>query len=191
MNRSWGKSLGWRKKARKHRSDSKLNSSEMLADVSVKEPNKRLAGCWIKAKAMFAAMKMKQEQQRNETSDKSTYTTSNFVFRETMWAKTSKAWTWDHCSQTLNMRVQLLEEYFWQHWRQNIGLNKPFPASMSSRQYILFKVRFMLSMSVKLFVWFSLRKWNPVGLKFSHRWFQIAARVMFYFRSVISLAKPW
>ena len=36
------------KKARKHRSNSKPRDSEMSADVSVKQPKKRLAGCWIK-----------------------------------------------------------------------------------------------------------------------------------------------
>ena len=66
------------KQVRKHRS-SKLNSSEMPADVSVKQPHTRLAGCWIKAKLMFAAMKMKQQQFGNQRQ--STYTT-NIVFRD-------------------------------------------------------------------------------------------------------------
>ena len=49
---------GLKKEARKHRSDSTQNDSEMPADFSVKQPSKRLAGCWIKAKVMLAAMKM-------------------------------------------------------------------------------------------------------------------------------------
>ena len=34
------------------------------------------------------------------TRDKSTYITSKLFFRETILVKTSKAWTWDPCSQT-------------------------------------------------------------------------------------------
>ena len=41
------KIVGLKKKARKHRSDSKLNGREVPADISVKQPNKVLAGCRI------------------------------------------------------------------------------------------------------------------------------------------------
>ena len=60
------KVFGLKKTTRKYRSDSKLNGSEMPADVSVKQPNKVLPCCWIKAKVMIAAMRMKQQQQRNQ-----------------------------------------------------------------------------------------------------------------------------
>ena len=56
---------GLKKQAKKHRSDSKLNGSDMPADVSAKYPNKGLARCWIKAKVMVAAMKMKRQKRRN------------------------------------------------------------------------------------------------------------------------------
>ena len=48
-----------KKKARKHRSVSELNGSEIwVADISVvKQPNKGLAGCWIKGQEMLAVMK--------------------------------------------------------------------------------------------------------------------------------------
>ena len=72
---------GLKKQARKHRSDSKLNGSEGPADVTLKKPNKRLAGCWITAKVMLAAMKMIQKHNNDADSDKSTDTTSNFVYR--------------------------------------------------------------------------------------------------------------
>ena len=36
-----------KKEARKHRSDSKPNDSEMPVDISVKQPNKGLTGYWI------------------------------------------------------------------------------------------------------------------------------------------------
>ena len=54
---SSAKSSGWRNKP-----DSKPSDSEMPADVSVKQLNKGLAGCWIKAKVMLAAMKMKRQR---------------------------------------------------------------------------------------------------------------------------------
>ena len=41
------KIVGLKKKARKHRSDSKLNGREVPADISVKQPNKVLPGCRI------------------------------------------------------------------------------------------------------------------------------------------------
>ena len=58
-----------KKQTRKHRSDSRLNGSEMPADVSVKQPNKRLAGCCqIKAKVMCLLpwKWFKQQQRRNQ-----------------------------------------------------------------------------------------------------------------------------
>ena len=54
------------KQVGKQRSDSKLNSSDMPADFSVKQPNTRLECCWIKAKLMLATMKMKQQQFGNQ-----------------------------------------------------------------------------------------------------------------------------
>ena len=57
---------GLKKQARKRRSDSQLNGREMPVDVSAKYPNKGLAGCWIKAKVMVAAMKMKRQKRRNQ-----------------------------------------------------------------------------------------------------------------------------
>ena len=60
------KVVGLKKQARKHRSDSKPSASEMAAYVSAKQPNKGLAGYWIKAKVMLAAMKMKRQQRRNQ-----------------------------------------------------------------------------------------------------------------------------
>ena len=57
---------GLKKEARKHRSDSKPNDSTMPADFSVKQPNKRLSGRWIKAKVMLATMKMIKNQQRRQ-----------------------------------------------------------------------------------------------------------------------------
>ena len=46
---------GLKKQNRKQRRDSKLNGSEVPVDVSVhvKQLNKGLAGCWIKAKVML------------------------------------------------------------------------------------------------------------------------------------------
>ena len=42
--------VGPKKQARKHRSDSNPNDSEMPAELSVKAPNIELAGCMFKTK---------------------------------------------------------------------------------------------------------------------------------------------
>ena len=75
-------SRGLKKQDRKHRRHSKLNGSEVPADVSVKQPNKQLVGCWIKAKVMLAAMKMIKITTTTQPAKKSTYTTCNFVLRD-------------------------------------------------------------------------------------------------------------
>ena len=90
--RSWAMSSASRIKARKHRSDSKLKGSEIIADVSVEQPSKWLAGCWIKAKIMLATTKY-------ETTTATRPATKGLAqpaisYSET-WAKTSKAWTWN------------------------------------------------------------------------------------------------
>ena len=90
--------LGLKKKARKHRSNSKLNGSDVQADVSVKQPNKVLAGCWIKSKVMLATMKMKQQQQRDKAS-------------EIMWAMTSKT----------NWSINITLGYFLCCWKNPFG----------------------------------------------------------------------
>ena len=61
---------GLKKQTRKQRSDSKLNGSEVPAEVSVKQPNKRLAGCWIKAKVMLGAMKIIKTTTTTQTATK-------------------------------------------------------------------------------------------------------------------------
>ena len=67
------------KQARKHRSDSKPSDREMSVDVSIKQSNKGLVGFWIKAKVMLAAMKMKQQQRRNQKRTRVLNTTSETV----------------------------------------------------------------------------------------------------------------
>ena len=54
------KVFGQMKQAKKHRSDPKLNGSEMQADISVKQPKEGLAGCWIKAKKMLSIIKLSE-----------------------------------------------------------------------------------------------------------------------------------
>ena len=54
-----------KKKNRNRRSDSKLNGSEGQ-HMSVSNNRTKVAGYWIKATVMLAAMKMKPEQQRNQ-----------------------------------------------------------------------------------------------------------------------------
>ena len=133
-------------KARKHRSDSKLKGSEIIADVSVEQPSKWLAGCWIKAKIMLATTK-------NETTtatrpDKRTVcTTSNVLFRDV--SKDKQGLDMKPCSQILisgfSKRVfpLLLEESFWQQGKTSLlSLNMPFPVSQSSQQYILYEQSF-------------------------------------------------
>ena len=133
---------GLKKQARNHRSDSKLNGRWAPADVSIKQPNKRLAGCWIKAKVMLAVMK--QQQRHNQRQSTSNITSSS----ETMLARTSKVWKWGPCSQTLKGN-------FLSCWKNAFGskakLNMSFPVSLSSQQYRLYelnsclKIHFMLS----------------------------------------------
>ena len=56
-----------KKQARKHRSDPKLNDSEMPADISVKEPKKGPAGCCIKEQVlMLAIIKIKHQKRRHQ-----------------------------------------------------------------------------------------------------------------------------
>ena len=73
---------------RKHRSDSKLNGSEMPADVSVKQPNKGLAGSWMKTKLVHDATTATQPATKVLTQPSTSYS-------EALWAKTSRAWTWN------------------------------------------------------------------------------------------------
>ena len=58
------KVAGLKKEARKHRNDWKPNDRDIPADFNVKQPNKGLAGCWIKAKVM--------QNKSDATSDTST-----------------------------------------------------------------------------------------------------------------------
>ena len=144
--RSWAMYSACRIKARKQRSDSKLKGSEIIADVSVEQPSKWLAGCWIKAKIMLATTK-------NETTtatrpDKRTVcTTSNVLFRDV--SKDKQGLDMKPCSQILisgfSKRVfpLLLEESFWQQGKTSLlSLNMPFPVSQSSQQYILYEQSF-------------------------------------------------
>ena len=105
-----GHEQGLKKKARNHRSDSKLNGSEVQADVSVKQPNKRLTDHMIKAKAMLAAMKMKQNS--DATSDISTCITSSVVFRDVNKDQ--------HGFHVRLFSLQLLEESYWQQSKHRI-----------------------------------------------------------------------
>ena len=71
---------GWRNKP--GITEAIQTSSEVPADVSLKQRNKRLAGCWIKAKVMLAAgLENDSNNYIDAASDKSIYTTINFVFR--------------------------------------------------------------------------------------------------------------
>ena len=73
---------GLKKQGRDHRSDSKLNGSEVPADVSVKQQNKVTARRLLDQSEGNARRHEKDSNNSDDvTSDKSTYTTSNFVFR--------------------------------------------------------------------------------------------------------------
>ena len=103
--KSWAKSSGWRNKP--GNTDSKLNDSEIPADVSVKQPNKELAGCWMKSDGNAH----RHENEKTTTTQPATKVLKQpyHSFSETKSARTSKAWTQDPCSQNLtsglNMRV--------------------------------------------------------------------------------------
>ena len=103
---------GLKKQARKHRSSPKLNSSKVAADISVKQPNKLLAGCWINAKVMFAAMQMVKTSTITQLATK-VLTQPATSSSEMMWTRTSMAWTWPFLPVDLNISPQGLGSKDW------------------------------------------------------------------------------
>ena len=141
-----------KKQSKKHRSDSKLNRSEVPADVRIKQPNKQLAGCWIKTKVMHWQKYLHNQQLRIQRRCKQGRAR---LKRET---PVHKLLTVDF----MRTFPLLLEE------SNNKGSKaKPFPVSLSWTvvlKYILFET-FLVASSVKFrgcfnfVLCFSLAQW--------------------------------